>query len=286
MSLYKRGLEKEGSVQSKNSRLPARESSVRVSSPLPQKDSSQKKVVSGTSFKTEIDKFYHLVEISPAGVSLQKVLEILDASDLDVEEWARVLERQALIDVVYPPTGGILYRLHGNDTGHTKRVSLPALHFKDFFAKKFLFIFLAVLFLVLGVLGYLYTDSVMPYFNPVVRSTPSVSSVATDVPSSSVTEKNITLENAFSGDGVYTCTVILGVNTSVYSINYTDMYVEDSVAMPFAVLSGITYVYNGSAWESRSLGDTEVMPGGILPSYDSYTCLQDSLNSSVFEGIL
>lgn len=109
MSLYKRGLEK----------VTEKSSSVKTLS----------KKGGENSFKTDIDKFYHLVEVSSAAVPLEKVLEILDASAEDVEEWARMLEKQGFIEVVYTARGGTLYTMKGRAVQEKKfsfsQVQLP-----------------------------------------------------------------------------------------------------------------------------------------------------------------
>jgi len=141
MSLYKRGLEKAGSSAVAQKRTPL--------------------VKSSSFFKTDIDKFYHLVEISPSGVSLDKVLEILDVSAVAVDDWAKILEKQGLLEIVYTPAGSTVYRLKGSmkeTQGYSfsfqqlKNISLPP--------RRIIFIVLLILLLVgISFVVYFYSDT-------------------------------------------------------------------------------------------------------------------------------
>lgn len=257
MSLYKRGLEK---VNDKSS-----VSKVAVEKTLPK-----------NSFKTDIDKFYHLIEVSSSGVTLDKVLEILDTSAADVEEWAKVLEKQGLIDVVYTPMGGTLFKVKGLVVVLEKKsFSFPKL------SKKNIFLLLGFLFLFAVSLSvYFYWDTLFP--EEEIRS----ESVATDVVVEESVE-TITLEDAFAGTGVYTCILTLGNFTEEYALNYSDFalvrsYNGDSSGTTVYLVDQKYNLIEGE-WENSSIEESDVGPGRSLPSFDSYVCVQDSLNTSLFE---
>jgi len=257
MSLYKRGLEK-----------------------ISEKSSSQKgageKALPKNSFKTDIDKFYHLIEVSSSGVSLEKVLEIVDASPADVEEWAKVLEKQGLITVVYTPLGGTLFTMKGqNIVLEKKPFSLPKP------SKKKIFIALGFLFLIgLSLILYLYWGTLF------VQEEVISESVATDI----VVEEKIpaiTLEDAFAGNGIYTCTVFVGNFTEEYAVNYSDFAMVSSYNGEYTsttvYLADQKYTLTDGELENRSLEEGDVGPGRGIPSADSYVCVQNSLNNSLFE---
>ena len=147
MSLYKRGLEK------------VSETSVPV---IKDMGTPQKETLSSPSLKTAIDRFYHLIELSPSGIALQKVLDILDVRSPEIEDWAKILEKQGLIEVVYAPTGGTFYRL--KDKG-----VVPKHVFFDFKAlshRKILSIVFVFLFLVaLGMTYYFYSEQIISFFS-------------------------------------------------------------------------------------------------------------------------
>ncbi len=258
MSLYKRGLEK-----------------------VNEKSSGQKisveKVLPKNSFKTDIDKFYHLIEVSSSGVSLEKVLDILDASAADVEEWGKVLEKQGLIAVVYTPLGGTLFILKGQAPLQVKKsFSLPQV------SRKKIFILLGLLLLIgVSLTVYLYRDT---FFVEQVDVVPE--SIATDI----VVEESvevITLEDAFAGTGIYTCTVLIGNFTEEYALNYTDFAHVSAYNGEYTAttvyLADQKYTLSEGEWENSSIENSDVGPGRNLPSSDSYVCVQDSLNSSLFE---
>ena len=103
MGLYKRGVDV-------STRTPLVKENVSLQA-KPVDISQKKEERVKSSLKTDIDKFYHIVEISGGSVEQTKILEILDVSSLQLEDWAKVLERQNLIEITYTARGDILYKL-------------------------------------------------------------------------------------------------------------------------------------------------------------------------------
>ena len=121
----------------------------------------------------------------------------------------------------------------------------------------------------------------------------SSESVATDVvveESTDVEENSVTLEDAFAGTGVYTCTLIVGNFTEEYALNYTDFALvsiyNGEYSGTIVYLSDQKYTLSDGVWSNVSIEEEDVGPGRIVPSADSYVCVQDSLNSSLFEVVL
>lgn len=101
MGLYKRGIEKASGASLKEENFVFEKKSVQNGSEGVQK----------VFLKTGIDKFYHVLELSSGSVSQAKILEILDVSSIQLEDWAKTLERQKLIDIDYTATGNVFYKL-------------------------------------------------------------------------------------------------------------------------------------------------------------------------------
>lgn len=168
MGLYKRGIEKSNDTAPKKVSVRERSQVLqKIAEPLQKKESPQKI----SSLKTDIDKFYHILEISGSSVPQAKVLEILDVSSMQLEDWAKVLERQNLIEIVYTATGGVLYQLKGvpvkkiQASSPTKTVSgfssLDDVHRKKIYLRLGLLLLVGAILL----LGYLYWGNLSSYIS-------------------------------------------------------------------------------------------------------------------------
>jgi hypothetical protein len=264
MGLYQRGLEKVGEK----------------AKPFVQAKAS---VAKSSSFKTDIDRFYHIVEVSSTGVSLQKVLEILDVSPATLEEWANVLEKQGLIDVVYSPTGVTTYKAKTLASS----VEQKTFSFRKLSKKQLGFGLLFLLLLGISFGLYFYKDTLVEKFSFGDEET---SSVATDIVQEEVQQEGslgILLEDAFAGTGVYTCMITLGNFTEEYALNYTDFAVLSSYNGDYSgrivYLGDLKYSSTDDGFVNSSIAEEDVGPGRTLPEYDSYVCVQNSLNNSLFE---
>ncbi|MSR86542.1 hypothetical protein EXS74_04055 [Candidatus Woesearchaeota archaeon] len=156
MGLYKKSIEKSNvasSVQEKPLTQKKEESP-------PKKIDATKPV---TSFRTDIDKFYHILELSADPVLHTKVLEILDVSSSQVEDWAKLLEKQGILDIDYTTTGGVLYNLKGALPQQKKEILSENIFFPQ--GKKRV-IFLVLLLLIAVVLVYyFFSASILSFFS-------------------------------------------------------------------------------------------------------------------------
>ncbi len=157
MGLYKKGIEKNQEASLVEEKTP-----LQKKQDLVQKNTGV--VKDSVSFRTDIDKFYHILELSGDSVLHTKVLEILDVSSSQVEDWAKLLEKQGLLDIEYTTTGAVLYRLKGALPQQKKENVSPA---GIFSTKKRKVVFLVLLlFAILFILLYFFFfDSLLVYFS-------------------------------------------------------------------------------------------------------------------------
>lgn len=99
MGLFEKGLEKE-SVKAKSKVILGRTAEkARV-------ETKQE----NSNYKTDIDRLLKLVQNSKS-IEINKISDILDLKLEQVEEFARILENNKLIEIYYPPMGSAVLRI-------------------------------------------------------------------------------------------------------------------------------------------------------------------------------
>ncbi len=132
MGLYKKGIEKTISSEK-------------------EKDGSLGKEKVGSSLKTGIDKFYHLIEVSTGGITFLQIHSIIDSTPEQIEDWGNILERQGLIKVEYTSTGTAVYKPIVDTTSQYKETLILRKKRYIFFGLLLLFLGVIILIYLLGV---------------------------------------------------------------------------------------------------------------------------------------
>ena len=72
------------------------------------KDNAGKKIIKNKIIVTDIDKFLDLIKGTKA-ITSEEAAKKLELSIKTIEEWGKILEKKGLIDIEYPPTGGLKF---------------------------------------------------------------------------------------------------------------------------------------------------------------------------------
>jgi len=226
--------------------------------------------------KTSVDVLYDLI-IKNGRLSFEEASKKLNVSQDDIENIAKVLERDNLVSIHYPVFG------------------TPEIRKKDYVAKgngsmnhKLLIVVGAVVVIVALFLFALREDTVPRQQAPELRK--AEAAPLNDNGSKGSIVKAVTLGTAFSGSGQYKCDFEKAGVKAVYYIIDKKMRIEtmvDNKLNTVVVVDGYTYTYLDSkdAWAKVKTPSSTTVPGsGKIPSGSGieFNCYNANIEESQF----